>query len=241
MRGGLCLPRAATPMRKLILWDIDGTLVYTVVAGAAMRAAMGRVFGPVHEQERHAYAGKTDQQIILETFAERHRDDLLGDLEHFTAVYLEELEQRRAAILDLGRVLDGVRPALERLAVADVVQSVLTGNLKPVARFKLDLMGLTSCFDLESGAYGSDHAHRVELVPIAAARAALRYGHQFKGQEIVVIGDTPNDIACGKAAGARTVAVASGPFSLDQLRAHQPDAALPSLADTDATLRAILG
>ncbi|HEU4324803.1 MAG TPA: HAD family hydrolase [Roseiflexaceae bacterium] len=228
-------------MSRLILWDIDGTLVYTVVAGAAMRAAMGRVFGPVPEQERHAYAGKTDQQIILETFAERHHDDLLGDLERFTAIYLEELEQRRAAILDLGRVLDGVRPALERLTGAGVVQSVLTGNLKPVARFKLDLMGLTGFFDLESGAYGSDHHHRVELVPIAAARAAQRHGHQFRGHEIVVIGDTPNDIACGKAAGARTVAVASGPFSLDQLRAHQPDAALPDLADTDAALRAILG
>lgn len=228
-------------MHKLILWDIDGTLVYTVVAGAAMRAAMGRIFGPVPEQERHAYAGKTDLQIILETFAERHYDDVLSNLERFTAVYLEELEQRRAAILDLGRVLDGVRPVLEQVARQAVVQSVLTGNLKPVARLKLDLMGLSDFFDLESGAYGSDHRHRVELVPIAAARAAQRYGHQFSGQEIVVIGDTPNDIACGKAAGARTVAVASGPFSLDELRAHQPDAALPSLTDTAAAIRAILG
>lgn len=228
-------------MQKLILWDIDGTLMHTVVAGAAMRAAMGRVFGPPAEHERHSYAGKTDQQIILEAFADRHPTDLLGDLEGFTAVYMEELEQRRAAMRERGRVLAGVRPALERLAGAAVLQSVLTGNLKPVARYKLDLMDLTPFFDLESGAYGSDHHARVELVPIAAARAAQRHGRQFRGDQVVVIGDTPNDIACGKAAGARTVALASGPFSVAELQAHQPDAVLPGLDDTDAAVRAILG
>jgi phosphoglycolate phosphatase-like HAD superfamily hydrolase len=228
-------------MQKLILWDIDGTLLAAMGAGFAMRAAMERVFGPTADLPGHTYAGKTDQQIILEAFADRHHTDLLGDMERFTAVYLEELDQREAEMRARARVLEGALPALERLARLDVVQSVLTGNLKTVARYKLDMMGLTHFFDLESGSYGSDHHARVELVPIAAARAAQRHGRQFRGQEVVVIGDTPNDIACGKAAGARTVAVATGPYSVEQLQAHHPDAALPSLADTEATVRAIMG
>jgi phosphoglycolate phosphatase len=122
-----------------------------------------------------------------------------------------------------------------------VVQSVLTGNLAPVARLKLELTGLLHHFDLEVGAYGSDHHHRHELVPIAVARAERRYGRRFAGAEVVVVGDTPNDIACARAAGARAVAVATGPFTLADLAAHAPDAALPSLADPDAAVLAILG
>jgi phosphoglycolate phosphatase-like HAD superfamily hydrolase len=229
-------------MDKLILWDIDGTLLYSGgVAGEAMRAAMEQVYGRPSIAERLAYAGKTDQQIIIETFAEREHADLVGMLEHFTAAYLKELEARRADFLARGRVLVGVVPLLERLAGEPVVQSVLTGNLQLVARLKLDLFGLARYLDLEVGAYGSDHHRRPELVPIAAARAARRYGRPFAGRDVVVIGDTPHDIDCGRASGARTVAVATGPFSADELRAHGADVVLPDLADTDAALKAILG
>ena len=92
-----------------------------------------------------------------------------------------------------------------------------------------------------AGAYGDDHHTRAELVPLAAGRAERRYGVRYAGPQIVIVGDTPNDIACGKANGARTVAVATGPFSPDELLAHGPDAVLPDLADTDAASRAILG
>lgn len=229
-------------MDKLILWDIDGTLIYSGgVAGEAMRAAMGRVYGRATSAERHAYAGKTDQQIILETFAERAHADLLPLLEQFTATYLTELEARRDEFLARGYVLEGVGAALERLATAPVVQSLLTGNLRPVARFKLDLLGLTRYFDFDAGAYGSDHYIRANLVPIAAERAANRHGRPFAGRDVVVIGDTPNDIDCGRAAGARTVAVATGPFGVDELRAHGADVALANLADTDAVIAAIFG
>jgi phosphoglycolate phosphatase-like HAD superfamily hydrolase len=151
-----------------------------------------------------------------------------------------ELEARRAAFLARGRVLDGVGAALRRLATAPVVQSVLTGNLLPIARFKLDLLGLITYLDLDAGAYGSDHHLRTNLVPIAAARAERRYGRPFAQRDVVVIGDTPNDIDCGRAAGARTVAVATGPFGVDDLRAHGADVVLPSLADTETVLEAIL-
>jgi phosphoglycolate phosphatase-like HAD superfamily hydrolase len=138
-------------------------------------------------------------------------------------------------------VLEGAAAALERLAGAGVVQSVLTGNLQPIARIKLDLLGLSRFLDLDVGAYGSDHHRRAELAPLAAARAQRRYGRPFGGADVVVIGDTPNDIDCGRAAGARTIAVATGPFAADALRAHAPDVVLPSLADTDRVLESILG
>jgi phosphoglycolate phosphatase-like HAD superfamily hydrolase len=229
-------------MQKLILWDVDGTLLYSGgVAGEAMRAAMERVYGSASSEARHSYAGKTDRQIILETFAERTHDDLISTIEHFTAAYIEELTGRRDAFLARCRVLEGVAPALERLKTAGVVQSLLTGNLQPIAKIKLDLMGISHFLDLDVGAYGSDHHRRTELVPIAAARAAQRYGRTFTGTEVVVIGDTPHDIDCGRAGGARTVAVATGPFSSDVLRAHGADVVLESLADTDAAITAILG
>jgi phosphoglycolate phosphatase-like HAD superfamily hydrolase len=229
-------------MNKLILWDIDGTLIDSGgVAGECMRAAMEQVYGRPSGSERRAYAGKTDQQIILETFADHEQAEILGRLDAFSAAYLELLHARRAELAARGRVLDGVMAALERIGRGEVVQSVLTGNLAPVARLKLELTGLLQHFDLEVGAFGSDHHQRRELVPLAAARAARRYGRPYVGQNVVVIGDTPNDIDCGRAAGARTVAVASGPFCVADLAAHDPDAVLPSLADTDAAVRAILG
>ncbi|HEU5101342.1 MAG TPA: HAD family hydrolase [Roseiflexaceae bacterium] len=229
-------------MHKLILWDIDGTLLYSGgVAGEAMRAAMELVYGRASVEARHSYAGKTDRQIILETFAERGHDDLMATIDHFTATYIEELSRRRDDFLARCRVLDGVAVALERLAAADVIQSVLTGNLQPIARLKLDLMGLSRFLDLDVGAYGSDHHHRPELVPVAAARAAQRYGRSFSGADIVVIGDTPNDIDCGRVAGARTIAVATGPFSVDVLLAHGADVVLPNLSNTDQVLQSIFG
>lgn len=228
-------------MNKLVLWDIDGTLLYSGgVAGEAMRAAMQRVFGRVSTEARHSYAGKTDQQIILETFAELGHDTLVNSIGQFTSVYIEELNERRAEFLARCRVLPGVVAALDCLANERVVQSVLTGNLQPIAQIKLDLMQLADRLDLSVGAYGSDHHRRAMLVPFATARAEQRYGRTFHGADVVVIGDTPNDIDCGRVAGARTIAVATGPFSVDDLRAHTPDVVLADLSDTDAVVAAVL-
>lgn len=229
-------------MQKLILWDIDGTLLYSGgIAGICMRAAMERVYGRASEQSRHQYAGKTDRQIIIETFADRDPDELMARLDQFTEAYLAELENHRAEIRERGQVLAGVCAALARLAGEPVVQSALTGNLVSAARWKLEVMGLIQYFDLEVGAFGSDHHERVRLPAIAAARAERRFGRPLTGADLVVIGDTPNDIACGKAFGTRTVAVASGPFQVEELAVHQPDALLPSLADTETAIAAILG
>jgi phosphoglycolate phosphatase len=226
---------------KLVLWDIDGTLLYSGgVAGEAMRAAMTRVYGRPSDNERRSYAGKTDQQIILETFPERSPEELLSRLDEFTAAYLDILSAWEDAFRTRGRVLEGAIEILQQLRARGVVQSLLTGNLAPVAHLKLRMMSLIEFFDFESGAYGSDSPRRTDLPLIAAERAAQRYGHVFAGPDIVIVGDTPNDIACARAVGARAVAVATGPFGVDELRAHAPDAVLPDLTDTGAALTVIL-
>ncbi|MCL6543326.1 MAG: haloacid dehalogenase-like hydrolase, partial [Roseiflexus sp.] len=202
--------------------------------------AMTRVYGRPSDNERRSYAGKTDQQIILETFPERSPEELLSRLDEFTAAYLDILSAWEDAFRTRGRVLEGAIEILQRLRTRGVVQSLLTGNLAPVAHLKLRMMSLIEFFDFEIGAYGSDSPRRIDLTPIAAARAARRYGRVFAGADIVVVGDTPNDIACARAVGARAVAVATGPFGVEELRTHAPDVVLPDLTDTGAALAAIL-
>jgi phosphoglycolate phosphatase-like HAD superfamily hydrolase len=122
-----------------------------------------------------------------------------------------------------------------------LVQAPLTGNIAPIARRKLDLIGLLPYLEVSAGGYGDDHEDRVQLLPIAAQRAAHLVGRPFRGCNIIIVGDTPHDIRCGKLNGARTVAVATGPYSLEALRAHEPDALLPDMSDFDAALAALFG
>ncbi len=228
-------------MERLILWDVDGTLLSTDgIAAEAMRTAMRQVVGPAAPMARTAYAGKTDWQIIRESFPSLPPDAISERLHEFVAVYLELLEAQREALVARSRVFPGVVAALEALEPSGY-QAPLTGNIAAVAQIKLECVGLTPFLDLAAGAYGDDHYHRPELVPIAAARAAARYGRSFRGRQIVVVGDTPHDIACGKLNDARTVAVATGPYSLAELLAHQPDAALSDLTDAEAVVAAVLG
>jgi phosphoglycolate phosphatase-like HAD superfamily hydrolase len=228
-------------MDRLILWDVDGTLLTTDgIAAEAMRAAMRQVVGPSAPMERTSYAGKTDWLIIRESFPSLGDDGVAGRLHEFIAAYLAGLELQREALVARSRVFPGVAVLLEALQTI-ARQAPLTGNIAAAAQIKLEATGLLHLLDLEAGAYGDDHYDRAALVPIAAERAAGRYGRSFAGPQIVIVGDTPNDIACGKANGARTVAVATGPYSPSELAAYGPDVILADLGDTDAALAAILG
>jgi len=122
-----------------------------------------------------------------------------------------------------------------------VVQSVLTGNVQPIAEVKLGAAGLTGHLDLSIGAYGEAHEVRAELVHLARRNAARRYGTDFAGEQTVLVGDTALDVAAALATGARVVGVATGGTTADELVAAGADAVLPDLADTDAVLAAILG
>jgi phosphoglycolate phosphatase len=228
-------------MQRLILWDVDGTLLTTGgVSAEAMRVAMGKVLGPVDERQRHAYAGKTDWQIINETFPQIEPESVVGRLREFSAIYVAELQRRHNDLLARTRLLPGVADALLALH-AQLIQAPLTGNIAAVARIKIETLGLDRYLNLEVGAYGDDHYERARLVQFAAERAAACYGRSFSGDDIIVVGDTPSDIRCGQAHGARTIAVATGPFSMEELAAHRPDALLADLSDTAALLRAIAG
>ena len=135
---------------------------------------------------------------------------------------------------------DGAANAHEPTGLC-VVQSVLTGNVQPIAEVKLSAAGLTGHLDLSIGAYGESHEVRAELVHLARRNAARRYGADFAGQQTVLVGDTALDVAAALATGARVVGVATGGTTADELVAAGADAVLPDLADTAATLAAILG
>lgn len=227
-------------MNVFVLWDIDGTLMRSKTAsGTVMREAMKAIYGVDTPQTAISYAGKTDQQIVLESYPGLPRDQVLASMERFIDTYHTMFQQNQQHFVGDVQVLDGAQQALERLHANGALQSVLTGNMHNIARLKLDLTGLSQWIDLDIGAYGSDHHDRNTLVPVARRRAMERYGHNAAAARIVVIGDTPFDIACGKAGNARTIAVATGQFDADALATHRPDVILPSLADTDALLAAI--
>ncbi|MCC7369740.1 MAG: haloacid dehalogenase-like hydrolase [Chloroflexi bacterium] len=229
---------------RLLLWDVDGTLVVSqrLVGEVYIRAAVEAY--DLQEDLKHVeWSGKTDSQIVLEALALHgwSEADTVARLDRFRERYLSGLEAVRERLVEDMPILPGVQETLTRLAAPDVAQSLLTGNYEPAARLKLGAVGLDHHFDFRVGAFGSDHRDRTKLAPIAIEKAQRAYGVSIAPADVVVIGDTPRDIACARAGGARIVAVATGHFSADVLAEHRPDALLPSLADTEAALAAILG
>jgi len=233
-------------MPLLVLWDVDGTLVRgkggRVSVGAFTRAlqrASQLQTEPVYPSN---VAGKTDSQIALEVLAAASlaEVDAAALLPLFGSTYLAELELRRDELRQDMLVLPGVPEILARLQQLGVTQTLLTGNLEPVARLKLDLVGLDRYVDFDIGAYGSDHHDRSCLVPIATTRVKDRTGVAREAEEIVIVGDTPRDIACARAGGVRVVAVATGNFKRDELAGHQPDAVLDDLSDTETVVATLL-
>jgi phosphoglycolate phosphatase len=228
-------------MRRLVLFDIDGTLLTAGGVGKrALREAMMDVYGAVGPIDAYSFAGRTDPQIVVELLTADgwERAAVEAKLEELWREYLANL--RREVSRHSVQPLPGVPEALDRVESAggDVVLGLLTGNLAEGARIKVDAAGIG--FDrFAVGAYGSDHADRPELPAVAAERARERTGVAYQGKEIVIIGDTPFDIACGEHLGVRTIAVATGGHSVDELAACGPDHVFTDLSDTDAFWRAI--
>ncbi|HTW98772.1 MAG TPA: HAD family hydrolase [Acidimicrobiales bacterium] len=226
-------------VRRLVLWDIDGTLVRTGPVGAEVfDTALERVLGRLPET-RVLMSGKTDPQIVREYLELLDEDDpgaipeVLGHLEL-------ELAAASHRIAAEGQVCPGVPALLERLAgCGGVAQSVLTGNIAPNAVLKLSAFGLERWIDLEAGAFGSDHEDRRELVGVALRRQRELRGRAFSAEETWVVGDTPNDLACARAGGTRCALVATGRYGLEELAAAGPDAAFADLADTDAVVEVL--
>lgn len=223
-------------MDRLILWDIDGTLIRAgAIAGEAFARAVERVLGRAIGEHGVQMAGKTDPLIAAEILHVVDGDPALAPV---VVSHLEaELADAEAALREGGRVLPGVVDLLSALDAADgVVQSVLTGNTAANAAVKLAAFGLDRWIDVTIGAFGSDHAERNKLVPIALERA----GWAGPLDAVWVIGDTPFDLACAQAGGVRCILVANGRIPLSDLEGLGADAVLPDLSDTDGVLRLLL-
>lgn len=228
-------------MTKLILFDIDGTILWSDGAGRrAMTAALMHVFGGCGPED-YRYDGKTDKQIVRDLMrAAGHADALIDErMEPLVERYLTNLEDGLAEGMHT-HVFEGVPELLDAVdARDDMVLGLLTGNLRAGAALKLRFAGVDFT-RFRVGAFGSDHHHRPELPAIAQRRAREELGLDVPGSGIILIGDTPADIECGRSIGARTIAVATGRYSVDELTRHEPLAVFPTLADTDAVMQVIL-
>ncbi|MCI0434898.1 MAG: HAD hydrolase-like protein [Gemmatimonadetes bacterium] len=230
-------------MKRLILFDIDGTMLST--GGAAMRAferAMVEVYGTAGPIATHSFGGKTDPQIARELLQRAGFTDAEID-RGMAALWDQYLRGLRAELARNGhrtRLLPGVHSLIEalRARTTDVVIGLLTGNIEGGATLKLASAGMDGHFRI--GAYGSDHERRDQLPDIAVRRAHRLTGVSFHGKSIVVVGDTPNDVTCGRALGVHAVAVATGSFTEAQLYEAGADRVFRDLSDTDAALDALL-
>lgn len=228
---------------RVVLFDIDGTILWTDGAGRrAVHQALEDVFGaPV--PDGHEFDGKTDPQIVRELMerAGVAHGDIDGRIDHALERYVELLHTELGALQSHDHVLPGIRELLDTLERRDdVLLGLLTGNVFPGAVAKLTAVGIDAA-RFKVGAFGSDHAHRPELPAIARERAEALLGRQIPGSDVVVIGDTPADMGCGRAIGARAVGVATGRYEADVLRACGAAAVFDDLSETEAVVRAIMG
>jgi phosphoglycolate phosphatase-like HAD superfamily hydrolase len=223
---------------RLVLWDVDGTLVDT--AGHGWRAfgeAFENLFG--HPPEGLApMAGHTDHEIALAILEKNGIAEGPAHLPRMWSALADALVARQERMASEGRAQPGAHEALAALGGRDdVLQSLLTGNIEANAVLKLAAFGLERHVDFEIGGYGSDHRVRSELVAIACERASAKHGLDLGPSDTVLIGDTPLDIAAAREAGARAVAVATGPHGDEELA--EADAVLADLSDTAAVLEAV--
>jgi len=227
---------------RIVLFDIDGTLLRSGGAGrASMERALTEVFGSPGSSEYH-YGGKTDRQIVRdlmrrEGFTDDAIDAQMGQLlESYVSGLATELGSGNRTML----VLDGVIELLDALDREErVVVGLLTGNIESGARAKLTAAGINPA-RFRVNAFGSDHELRPELPAVAQRRARELLGTDVQGNRLIIIGDTPGDIQCGEAIGARAIAVATGSYSVEQLATYEPYAVFESLADTSAVLSSIM-
>lgn len=217
-------------MVGLILFDIDGTLIRT---GGAGEKAFARVcatqFGVPDGTAQLSFAGRTDRAIVREFFRRQHIEPSDANFQRFFEAYVFILDELMRA--SRGEVLPGVRPMLRELRALEPepVIGLLTGNIRLGAEIKLRHHGLWEEFAM--GGFADDEEDRNRIAAVARERGERMAGRELPGEEVVVIGDTPLDVACARAIGARALAVATGTFTASQLGTHQPDWLVSDLAE----------
>ncbi|MGH2769900.1 MAG: HAD family hydrolase [Actinomycetota bacterium] len=226
---------------RLVLWDIDHTLIdahhfHRALYREAFRKLTGRA-------PRHLLfmTGRTDRDSMTETLQLNGIEPTELRLSDLSQALVQAMELKKDYLRKCGRQTVGAELALRRLQdLPGIVQSALTGNLKPLAIAKLSTLGLDGYLDYDVGGYGEDHAERYQLVGIARGRAEAKYGTAFDGDNTVLIGDTLRDVQAGHLGGAPVVAVATGYVTAAELDAAGADRVLEDLSDTEAVLKAIL-
>ena len=226
-------------MTQILLFDIDGTLVLTGGAGArAMSRAFEEVFSVRDAFSGTPFPGRTDTWILSDAAAAHGLSIEAERLARFRSVYLGHLSTELEEPGPRKGIMPGVLPLLEELERRDdAYLALLTGNYEEAARAKLSYFELWRYF--RCGAFGDDAPDRNGLLPKAMARIRECGGPVVGPRDVVVIGDTPLDVACAAASGARSVAVATGGFDVDTLRQTGADVVLQDFSDTREVLRAL--
>jgi phosphoglycolate phosphatase len=223
----------------LVLWDVDHTLVDAGGVGArAFRAAFRQLFGRDDDAQLPPMAGRTDRAIAIDLLRANGVADPDRHLEDFRAAAEQALVALEGVLRTEGRALPGAADALYALRGA-AVQTLLTGNIRAFAEAKMRAFELTDHLDLDIGAYGWAHAVRARLVDMARSTAQARHDREFPGRATVLVGDTPRDVEAALATGAAVVGVATGMYSVDDLRTAGAHTVLGDLTDTDEVLAAI--
>jgi phosphoglycolate phosphatase-like HAD superfamily hydrolase len=220
--------------KKLILFDIDGTLLTSGGAGErALRLGFRERFGIDDDLTKVEIAGRTDSGIARCMLAAHGLPETPENLAAFFDGYLHFLAQELP--VSPGRLLPGIVPLLEILQPRpDIVLALLTGNLERGAKLKLTHYGVWHYF--EFGAYADDHHDRGQLGHFARTRAQEKHGIEFPPEHIFVLGDTPHDIACARAISAKAIAIATGKFSRAELGVLAPDFLFDDLGDVAKVL-----
>jgi len=229
-------------IEKLVLFDLDGTILWTDGAGrSAIREALIDEMGTAGPIDSYSFAGKTDPQIVRELL--RAAGHPHADSDSYVARvcrrYTDLLRSELAVPSRDLKVFVGVAELLATLAArVDTILGLLTGNLEESAALKLEAVGI-DVSQFRVGAFGSDASDRAALPAIAAERAAPLMGWVPQGDSVVIIGDTPADVTCGRGIQARAIAVATGPYDVDQLAAAGPYAVFSDLSDTAQVIEAM--
>jgi phosphoglycolate phosphatase len=214
---------------RLVLFDIDGTLVRTGGAGVqAFAKTFESEFGHPNGTESVNFSGRTDVSLVRELFSLRQIEPSPQNFQRFFAAYVVWLEKLMSECT--GGICEGVPEfyrALENRTNPPLL-GLLTGNIRRGAEIKLEHFQWWKKFSL--GAFADDHEERPKIAVVARQRGGERLGRELQGSEILVIGDTPLDIDCARAIGAKVLAVATGAFTVPELEEHRPDWAVENLS-----------